>query len=152
MGAPRPSHTHKLVQLRKCLWECWPLQIHMKTVMGVSFLPLCNDWTNGLPEIRHASAGPHKCGHPGPVMGTQRNRAFTSGGVGFAAMARPHHSADLKRETKALETAAIIAIATGLRIEIRHDLHENDRSSTGFVPPDRSRSWQTRSLQTPISR
>jgi broad specificity phosphatase PhoE len=40
-------------------------------------------------------------------------------------------------ETKALETSAIIAIATGLRIEIRHDLHENDRSSTGFVPPER---------------
>lgn len=40
-------------------------------------------------------------------------------------------------ETKALETAAIIAIATGLAIEVRHDLHENDRSSTGFVPPER---------------
>jgi broad specificity phosphatase PhoE len=40
-------------------------------------------------------------------------------------------------ETKALETAAIIAIATGLGIEVRHDLHENDRSSTGFVPPQR---------------
>jgi hypothetical protein len=60
-------------------------------------LPLCNDWTNGLPEIRHTSAGPHKRGHPGPVVGTQRYRAFTSGGVRFAAMARPHHSADLKR-------------------------------------------------------
>jgi broad specificity phosphatase PhoE len=40
-------------------------------------------------------------------------------------------------ETKALETAAIIALATGLLIEVRHDLHENDRSSTGFVPPER---------------
>lgn len=40
-------------------------------------------------------------------------------------------------ETKALETAAIIAAATGVPIEVRPDLHENDRSSTGFVPPDR---------------
>lgn len=40
-------------------------------------------------------------------------------------------------ETKALETAAIIAGTTGLRIEVREDLHENDRSATGFVPPSR---------------
>ncbi len=40
-------------------------------------------------------------------------------------------------ETKALETAAIIAAATGLPIEVRPSTHENDRSGTGFVPPDR---------------
>jgi broad specificity phosphatase PhoE len=40
-------------------------------------------------------------------------------------------------ETKALETAAFVALATGLSIEVRHDLHENDRSSTGFVPAER---------------
>lgn len=40
-------------------------------------------------------------------------------------------------ETKALETAAIIASKTGLPIEIRHNLHENDRSSTGYVPQQR---------------
>ncbi len=40
-------------------------------------------------------------------------------------------------ETKALETAAIVAIASGLSIEVREGLHENDRSSTGFLPPDR---------------
>jgi broad specificity phosphatase PhoE len=39
-------------------------------------------------------------------------------------------------ETKALETAAVVAAATGMPIEVRHDLHENDRSSTGFVPAD----------------
>jgi broad specificity phosphatase PhoE len=44
-------------------------------------------------------------------------------------------------ETKALETASILAVATGLLIEIRHDLHENDRSSTGFIPPDRFESY-----------
>ncbi len=40
-------------------------------------------------------------------------------------------------ETKALETAAIIAVKTGLPIEVRDGLEENDRSSTGFVPPSR---------------
>jgi broad specificity phosphatase PhoE len=40
-------------------------------------------------------------------------------------------------ETKALETAAFVALATGLLIEVRHDLHENDRSSAGFVPAER---------------
>lgn len=40
-------------------------------------------------------------------------------------------------ETKALETAAIIATETGLPIEVRSGLRENDRSSTGFVPPSR---------------
>lgn len=37
-------------------------------------------------------------------------------------------------ETKALETAAIIAAEAGLPIEVRIGLRENDRSSTGFVP------------------
>ena len=40
-------------------------------------------------------------------------------------------------ETKALETAAIVAARSGLRIEVREQLGENDRSSTGFQPPDR---------------
>ena len=40
-------------------------------------------------------------------------------------------------ETKALETAAIIAVETGLPIEVRSGLRENDRSSTGYVPQDR---------------
>jgi broad specificity phosphatase PhoE len=52
-------------------------------------------------------------------------------------------------ETKALETAAIIAIATGLLIEIRHDLHENDRSSTGFVPSERFEQLATAFFASP---
>ena len=40
-------------------------------------------------------------------------------------------------ETKAIETAAVVACATGLAIEVREQLHENDRSATGFVPPVR---------------
>ncbi len=39
------------------------------------------------------------------------------------------------REQKAIETADILAAMLGLAAEIRDDLHENDRSATGFLPP-----------------
>jgi broad specificity phosphatase PhoE len=38
-------------------------------------------------------------------------------------------------ETKALETAAIIAAQLGRAIHVRDDAHENDRSATGFLQP-----------------
>jgi broad specificity phosphatase PhoE len=37
-------------------------------------------------------------------------------------------------ERKAIETAEIIAAQLGLDFEIRPDMHENDRSSTGYLP------------------
>ena len=39
-------------------------------------------------------------------------------------------------ETKALETAEILGTHLDLTIEVRPDIGENDRSATGFVPPD----------------
>ena len=39
-------------------------------------------------------------------------------------------------ERKAIETAQPIAAARGLAVRTLHDLHENDRSATGFLPPD----------------
>jgi broad specificity phosphatase PhoE len=49
-------------------------------------------------------------------------------------------AAQLKRiissdETKAIETAAILAAASGIEAEIVEGMHENDRSATGFLPP-----------------
>jgi broad specificity phosphatase PhoE len=38
-------------------------------------------------------------------------------------------------ETKAIETAEILAQALGIIVEVREAMHENDRSSTGFLPP-----------------
>jgi broad specificity phosphatase PhoE len=38
-------------------------------------------------------------------------------------------------ETKALETAAIVAAALGVAVETREAMHENDRAATGFLPP-----------------
>jgi broad specificity phosphatase PhoE len=40
------------------------------------------------------------------------------------------------RERKAIETAEPIAAALGLSVVLRQDMHENDRSATGFLPPD----------------
>ena len=39
-------------------------------------------------------------------------------------------------ETKAIEAAAPLAEALGCRVEIRAKMHENDRSATGFLPPE----------------
>lgn len=39
-------------------------------------------------------------------------------------------------ERKAVETAAPIAAALGIRPIVREAMHENDRSSTGFLAPD----------------
>jgi broad specificity phosphatase PhoE len=38
-------------------------------------------------------------------------------------------------ETKAVQAAAILADPLGLSPEVDEDLHENDRSATGFLPP-----------------
>lgn len=40
-------------------------------------------------------------------------------------------------ERKAVETADLIAEATGAAVEVRPAMHENDRSATGFLPPER---------------
>ena len=39
-------------------------------------------------------------------------------------------------ETKAIETARILADHVGLQVEVRGGIGENDRSSTGFLPPE----------------
>lgn len=39
-------------------------------------------------------------------------------------------------ETKAIETAQPIAQKLGCPLKIREAMHENDRSATGFLPPD----------------
>ena len=38
-------------------------------------------------------------------------------------------------ERKAIETADILASATGVDVEIHAEMHENDRSATGFLAP-----------------
>ncbi len=38
-------------------------------------------------------------------------------------------------ETKAIEAAGLLAARLGLGVRVAHDLGENDRSSTGYLPP-----------------
>jgi broad specificity phosphatase PhoE len=47
-------------------------------------------------------------------------------------------------EKKAIDTAQILAAASNVAFETADDLHENDRSATGFLPPDqfeRAADW-----------
>ena len=61
-----------------------------------------------------------------------RERATMAAGLPWARSLGRIVSSD---ETKAIETAEILAEATGVAVEIHHDMGENDRSATGFLPP-----------------
>lgn len=63
-----------------------------------------------------------------------RKRAEVAARSDWARQLRRIVSSD---ETKAIETAEILAAAAGLAIEIIAEAGENDRSATGFLPPDR---------------
>ncbi|MEK1897581.1 MAG: histidine phosphatase family protein [Rhizobium sp.] len=63
-------------------------------------------------------------------MGTARTRKATESS--WVRQLRRIVSSD---ETKAIETAQILAAAAGVPVEIVHGMHENDRSATGFLPP-----------------
>jgi broad specificity phosphatase PhoE len=85
---------------------------------------------------------------------TGRGRAERLAAAGWLAGTRRIVSS---AETKAIETAEILARALGIDVEIRPGMHENDRSATGFLKgpefeeaadrffaePDRSvRGWE----------
>ena len=53
------------------------------------------------------------------------------------------------REKKAIETAEILAAPRGQAVEIRDDLHENDRSATGFLPPQEFEATANRFFAEP---
>lgn len=62
-----------------------------------------------------------------------RGRAHKAAALPFAAdLAEVVSSA----ETKAIETAAIFADRFSIAHHVRDSLHENDRSATGFLPPE----------------
>ena len=62
--------------------------------------------------------------------GRARAEALAGSGA-LAGTARIVSSA----ETKAVETAQILADGLGIPVQIREAMHENDRSATGFLPP-----------------
>ncbi|WJH41997.1 phosphoglycerate mutase family protein [Aliirhizobium terrae] len=61
-----------------------------------------------------------------------RERTERAAALGWAKQIGRVISSD---ETKAIETADILAEAAGVPIEIIEGMHENDRSATGFLPP-----------------
>ena len=64
-------------------------------------------------------------------LGRQRAQAFA--GRNLLPAGAPIYTST---ERKAVELAEIIAAANGGVITARHEFGENDRSSTGFMPPD----------------
>ncbi|MCR5878047.1 histidine phosphatase family protein [Phenylobacterium sp. J367] len=63
-------------------------------------------------------------------VGVDRMQAF-AGSPAVAKLAALWSSG----ETKALESAAILSAALSLIARVDADLHENDRSATGYLPP-----------------
>ena len=68
------------------------------------------------------------------AKGTFRMQSFAE------AVAVPFVAVWSSDEMKAVEAAAILARQLGLSARIEHNLHENDRSATGFLPPLRVRA------------
>lgn len=52
-------------------------------------------------------------------------------------------------EVKAVQTAEILATSLGVAVEVRDGIGEHDRSSTGFVPPDRFEALADRFFAEP---
>lgn len=52
-------------------------------------------------------------------------------------------------ETKAIETAVPVATALGCQIIVRKGMHENDRSATGFLPPEEFESVADQFFERP---
>lgn len=61
--------------------------------------------------------------------GIARMRAFAETAPRFSAIWA-------STETKAIEAAGILAAAQGIGIQVHEGLGENDRSATGFLPPN----------------
>lgn len=71
------------------------------------------------------------------------------------AFARAIAGSSLRRvvashERKAIQTAEIIADGLGLEVELRDQMHENDRSATGFLPPEDFEAMADRFFAEPL--
>lgn len=91
-----------------------------------------------LKDVRRWSLSP---------AGRERVAALTAS-LGSLSQTRRVISSD---ETKAVETAAPLAQALGVGLEIRPRMHENDRSATGFLPPAEFEAVADRFFAEPAS-
>lgn len=53
-------------------------------------------------------------------------------------------------EQKAIETAAILGRQLNVTVELREAMHENDRSATGFLPPDEFEAMASQFFAQPL--
>lgn len=72
---------------------------------------------------------------PVPLWGLSETGRARAAAAARANWARGVTAIVSSEETKAIQTAAIIGAALGVAPRARADMHENDRSSTGFLPP-----------------
>jgi broad specificity phosphatase PhoE len=82
------------------------------------------------PQVKIDPAVPVPSGGPS-VLGRTRTEALANSAC-LLATTRIISSG----ERKAIETAEIIAKKLNVAVEVRETMHENDRSATGFLPPD----------------
>ncbi len=82
------------------------------------------------PEVVIDPARPVPRWHLSPI-GIERMRAFAA-----SLDEAPPGSVWASSETKAIEAAGILAGRFGLPVLVREGLGENDRSATGYLPPD----------------
>lgn len=70
---------------------------------------------------------------PVPAWSLSETGRARAARAGQAAWARGVRTIVSSGETKAIETASIIGAALGVAPRVRADMHENDRSSTGYL-------------------
>ena len=86
--------------------------------------------------LPHPSASPHRSPGPGPAVGTLgpwEMRAWRP--LARSGWLRGTKHIVASGETKATETAKILAASLGIDFQVRPAMHENDRSATGFLEP-----------------
>lgn len=72
---------------------------------------------------------------PVPDWGLAEDGRARLSAIGEAAWLHACRRIVTSAERKAVETAELIAAATGAAVECRPAMHENDRSATGYLPP-----------------
>jgi broad specificity phosphatase PhoE len=86
---------------------------------------------------------------PVPLWGLSaegRARAEALAGAGWLAGTTRIVSSG---ERKAVETAGILAATLRLEVEVREAMHENDRTATGFLPPEEFEAVADRFFRQP---
>jgi broad specificity phosphatase PhoE len=107
----------------KMLWLATRIKIGSSVPATVRYLTHPQVLIEPVKDVRKWSLNP---------LGSERVSALAKQ-LGSLSGTRRVVSSD---ETKALETASPLALALGVELEVRPLMHENDRSATGYLPPE----------------